>query len=180
MLFKHYPRLTFIVLSYCIVIALIAIVGTKTFHDIAAPFGIGGIFIAGMLYTYGFTAGIGAVFLPSFLGEHSIALISIVGGIGASFADVTIFRLIRSNLKKEIHRIASKKIFRAVNQSLFFKSSWVRVGIAFILIASPLPDELGIAVIANTKIKEETFAALMFLANVLGIYFIVSVLAPLY
>lgn len=173
-IFSHYPKLSLIGLSYIAVICLIIVLGPDYFHDFVVPFGIGGMFVAGMLYTYSFTAGLGAIFLVSFLGDHSSLMIAIIGGVGAAFADVSIFRLVRSDLKREINRIASKKVFQGLVHHHLFRRTWIRDVIGLIIIASPFPDELGIAIMASTKLKEENFAMLTFIVDAIGIYLLVE------
>ncbi len=60
---NHYPRLTAIALSYIAAAILFLFLGENFFHTLIAPLGIIGIFIAGALYTYSFTASIGALLL---------------------------------------------------------------------------------------------------------------------
>lgn len=180
MLFRHYPRLTFIAFSFIAAILVFLLIGSDPIHQVIQPLGIGGIFVLGMLYTYSFTAGAATLLLPSFAPELSLPLIAIVGGLGAAFADTTILRLIRSNLKKELDRLGRVRWVRKLTRIPIVRNPWMRNVIGFIILASPLPDEIGVALMATTDIAEETFQALSFVANCIGIYLLVSALAPLY
>jgi hypothetical protein len=46
----------------------------------------------------------------------------------------------------------------------------VRNTLGFLIIASPLPDEIGVALISMTRMDETTFRTLDFAANAFGIY----------
>src|SRR3989344_3732525 len=111
---NHYPRLTSVGLSYVTAFLLFAFLGPDFFEGLILPFGIFGIFIAGALYTYSFTASIGALILISIAHDYSPGTMAVVGGIGSLLADITIFKLIKNDLKKEVARIAKFAFVRAI------------------------------------------------------------------
>ncbi len=49
-----------------------------------------------------------------------------------------------------------------------------------LVIASPIPDEIGIAIMSSAKIDTVSFALLTFIADVLGIYALVSAASLFY
>lgn len=177
---KDYPHLSFIALSYILVAIFFSFFGPDFFHRLVEPFGIGGIFIAGMMYSYSLTTSLGALLLPAFLATSSIPLIAVVGGLGGTFADLTIFKTIRGNLKKEIKRIGNTKLMKSAMHFHIVRYAWFRDLFGILLIMSPLPDEIGIAVMATTRMKESTFRLISLIGNIVGIYILLSVVAPIY
>lgn len=172
---NHFPRLSTIFLLYVAVGLLFFFLGTSFFQNFLLPFGIIGVFIAGALYTYSFTAPIGALMLVALAPDYPIGIMAVVGGIGAVLADITIFKFIRNNLKKEIEHIARSQIICTLGSRELFCRRWFRNFLGALILTSPLPDELGIAMMSTAKIKPETFILITFIMDTLGIYLLVSV-----
>ncbi len=149
-------------------------------HLIVEPFGIGGIFVAGALYTYGFTASAAMFLIPSFLPDYPVIFIALIAGLGATLADITIFRLLKGNLKKEIDRVRRIPAVGRVLSTPLLRFTFVRNIIGFVIIMSPLPDELGVAFLTMTKMHESTFRIVSFTANILGVYLLASAGTLLY
>ncbi len=168
---KHYPRFTTIALSYVVAGLLFFFLGPSFFQTLIVPFGVFGIAIAGALYTYSFTASLGALLLIALAPFHPIGVMAIVGGIGATFADFTIFKFVRDDLKKEVRRFGASKMIRNVcSANGILCKKWMRNLLGTMIMASPFPDELGIAMMTTTKMKRETFLLLAFIVDVIGIY----------
>lgn len=177
---KHYPHLSFILFSYVLAIILFLFLGHEFFHELVRPFGIGGIFIAGMMYSYSFTIGFAALLLPAFLDQFSIHAIALIGALGGTFADITLFRFFKNDLKAELKRLGGTRFFKALGKVPFMKNRWVRDILGFITIISPLPDELGIAIMASAHLSENAFRVLALVANIAGIYLLLSAAGVLY
>ena len=144
------------------------------------PLGVVGIFIAGLLYTYSFTTSIGAILLLPFIMYYPLGVIAVIGGLGSLFGDLTLFRLVRNDLHKEVQHIASSKFIRRLGVTPLIREPWFRDVIGALILASPIPDEIGIAIMATAKIETATFMLIAFMADVLGIYLLVSAAALIY
>ena len=179
-MFKHYPKLSAIALTYLLAFGVFAALGPDTAHHLVEPLGIGGIIVAGALYTYGFTASLGAVVLFALVPDYSPVMLALLGGFGATVADLTIFRFMKGTLHKEVLKISHSPIIKYIVQSRAARTKWIRNAAGFFIIASPLPDEIGIALISMTRMNEETFRIVDFCANVLGIYALAYVATMLY
>ena len=177
---KHYPHLTFVLYSYVIALLLFLLLGHDFFRELVTPFGIGGIFIVGMMYSYSFTIGIAALLLPAFLEHFSPGAIAIIGGLGGTFADATLFKLFKGNLKKEMRTFGATKFMKVVARLPFMNHRWFRDILGMLVIISPLPDEIGIAIMASAHLSENAFRMLSLIANVVGIYFLVTVASTIY
>lgn len=170
----HYPKLSAILLTYPIAIFLMAAIGPAALHALVEPFGIGGIFIAGALYTYGFTASAALFIIPAFLPDYSPIFIALVAGLGATLADITIFKFMKGNLKKEIQSVARIPAVRRTLNSRILRHPWSRALVGFLVISSPFPDEIGVAFLSMTRMDESTFRIVSFGANILGVYLLAS------
>jgi len=130
-----------------------------------------GSFIAGIFYTFGFTSPFSAGFFID-LNPASIWISGIIGGLGALIGDMLIFKFARTSFKKEFERLKKERLIILIGNKL---NSFVLYLIAAILIASPLPDEAGITILAGlTKIKSTTIALISVIFNTIGILILLS------
>ncbi len=136
-----------------------------------------GIFIAGILISVGFSAPIGLGILIT-MNPESIILASFIGGLGAMVTDLLIFALIKSSLTKEFRTLEKTKLIRKI-ESIVAKEKnilirhyilYVFVGI---VIATPLPDEIGVSILAGlTTIKPSKLAIISFFLHSLMFFII--------
>jgi hypothetical protein len=133
-----------------------------------------GSFIAGMFYSFGFTSPLSAGFFLT-LNTNNILITGLIGGVGAMLADLLIFRFVKVSFMEEFNRLKHEKISRKIKRMIFKllhkKTRMILTYIsAGILIASPLPDEAGITLLAGlSKMSEKTLAIIGFILNTLGI-----------
>lgn len=134
-----------------------------------------GAFIAGILFVSTFTVSTGAVILLVLAEKLSAVEIGIVAGLGAVVGDLTIFRFIKDSLLKEITPIYNAlggKHVTAVMHTKYF--SWTFPVFGAMIIASPLPDELGVSLMGIAKMQTSHFIILSFILNAVGIFLVVS------
>lgn len=172
----HYKNLTYLGISFIIAILLFK---NQSFHAFLlhlGNFGYIGAFIGGILFVSTFTVSIGTVILfnlAEYLNPFEIALIA---GIGAVVGDMTIFRFIQtkglvSEIKHFFHYFGSDKLKHLIHTKYF---GWTLPVIGAIIIASPLPDELGIGLMGISHMKTWKFMIVSFLLNSIGIFLVVS------
>lgn len=170
-----YPKLT--VLAIIIVLSYL-IFSNETvagFFSRLGNLGYLGAFIAGLFYTFGFTSPISAgIFLT--LNPHNIWIAGILGGFGAMLCDLLIFDLIKFSFMDEFKLLSKTRFIRHINN--FFKrdgllrkiKTYLLYGISGFLIASPLPDEAGIIMLAGlTRLKQSELSVIGFICNSIGI-----------
>lgn len=133
--------------------------------------GIMGAFIAGMFFTSIFTTAPAIVTLGeiSFLqGIFSTALFGAAGGV---VGDLIIFRFVRDRFSGHVAEIMTHQSvwrrFHLLFKRRFFR--WITFLVGGFILASPLPDELGVAVLGFSKMRVKYFALLSFVFNFLGI-----------
>ena len=172
----HYKNLSLLALSFFITFILFNI---QAFHSLLlhlGALGYVGAFIGGMLFVSTFTVSIGTVILLILAQTLHPIEIGIIAGIGALLSDLTIFHFIRSEgIIEEVHNFfkyfGGDKIKHLIHTKYF---SWTLPVIGALIIASPLPDELGVGLIGISKLKTYQFILLSFILNSIGIFLIVS------
>ena len=134
-----------------------------------------GAFLGGILFVSTFTFGVGTVILVSLSQEFSPIVISFIAGAGAVVGDLLIFRFVKDRLMQEIeplfHRFGGDTISQ-IFYSHFF--AWTLPVLGAIIIASPLPDELGVTLLGIANIKTSKFIAISFLLNTVGIFLVLA------
>jgi uncharacterized membrane protein YdjX (TVP38/TMEM64 family) len=132
------------------------------------------IFIAGMLFAFGFTAPFSVGFFIT-LNPSNVWIAGIIGGFGALVSDLIIFNTIKISFEDEFKRLRNSKSFvkikglieRNLNERIKVYLMYVFAGI---LIASPLPDEIGVTMLAGlTKISTRMLVTISFFLNTMGI-----------
>ncbi len=129
-----------------------------------------GSFVAGMFFTSVFTTVIATVVLAEIAQSNSIYLVAFLGALGALLGDWIIFRFIRDRLSENFLYLIKKtgsERFTAIFRLGLFK--WLVPLFGALIVASPLPDELGLAMMGLSKMKTSLFIPLSFTLNFLGI-----------
>lgn len=133
-----------------------------------------GIFIAGLCFSFGFSTPFAVGFFLIAQPEN-LWLAALVGGMGALISDLLIFKLIRFSFMDEFERLEKTALVRKVSDVLSTKplhkvKIYLLYLFAGIVISSPLPDELGVSMLAGlTRINIHTLAAISFVMNTFGI-----------
>lgn len=132
--------------------------------------GLFGSLIAGMFFVSIFTAAPASVVLFEIAVANSIWEVALFGGIGALIGDLLIFRFIKDSLSEDIHWLIRKtKQERLVSIFRFKLFRWLIPFIGALIVASPLPDEVGLAMMGLSKMKTAIFIPISFALNFLGI-----------
>lgn len=132
-----------------------------------------GILFAGALFSSVFTTAPAIVLLAGFGNTAHPAVVGLLGGAGAVLADLLLFQFVKGRLAEDANYLLKEFHLRKLRH--FLKIGWIRWIAAFfgaIVIASPLPDELGIALLGISRMHAFTFAPLAYIMNSLGIYLI--------
>ena len=132
-----------------------------------------GSFIAGIFFVSVFTVAPATVALGEIAQSNSVILVAILGGLGALIGDLIIFRFVKDRVFQHFSyliRISkSERLFSIFKLRLF---RWVIPFMGALIIASPLPDEIGVAMLGLSKMKNSYFILLSFVLNSAGILII--------
>lgn len=133
-----------------------------------------GSFIAGMFFTSAFTTAPAIVTLSEIAKTNSVIQTALFGAMGAVIGDLIIFRFVRDKLSEDLMKLISHndsgKRIKAILKMRFFR--WFTFLIGGLIIASPLPDELGIGLLGFSKMKAWRFVPFSFTFNFIGILLI--------
>jgi len=174
-----YPKLMLLGLAIILAYILFKNPSVQNFVSHLGALSYIGIFIAGMLFAFGFTAPFSVGFFIS-LTSSNIWLAGIVGGSGALVADLIIFSTIKFSFEEEFKRLRNSKAivkFKKLMERSFAEKTIVYLMYAFagILIASPLPDEAGVIMLAGlTKISARSLSLISFILNTIGILILLA------
>jgi len=145
--------------------ALIAgIFGVASDHIIISAF------IGGLFFTSVFTTVPAIVFLGKLAIVGDPVTIALVGSVGALIGDLIIFRFIRDHLSADLASLVSSNTrlrFSHIFEYRFFR--WSMAALGALIISSPLPDELGLAMMGMTKMRTIVFIPISLIFNGLGI-----------
>ena len=130
-----------------------------------------GTFIAGMFFTSIFTTAPAIATLGEIALSQSVYMTALVGAIGSVLGDLLIFKFVRDRVAADIIELLREEgILRRAKKILKFKHfRWFTLLAGVLLIASPLPDELGIALLGFSRVNARYFVMLSFVFNFLGI-----------
>ncbi|MDQ3076962.1 MAG: hypothetical protein M3Q63_02855 [bacterium] len=162
--------LAIVVLSIIIAVLMVKIGVLKNLFTATQEFAILGSFLAGIFFTSAFTIAPASIILAELAGHHSPYVVALCGAAGAMVGDLIIFLFIRDRVSRDISYILKKIKFEKLLS--LFHLGFLRVLSPFIgalIIASPLPDELGIAMMGMSKMKTYVLIPVAFLMNFLGI-----------
>ncbi|MDP2934019.1 MAG: hypothetical protein Q8N81_07910, partial [bacterium] len=95
------------------------------------------------------------------------------GGLGALIGDLIIFRFVKDRVSEHFYYLMrvskSERLFSIFKLKLF---RWIIPFVGALIIASPLPDEIGVTMLGLSKMKNSYFILLSFLLNSAGILII--------
>jgi hypothetical protein len=130
-----------------------------------------GIFLAGIFFTTVFTTAPAIVILGELSQVHSVATVALLGAFGAVLGDYLIFRFVRDHISEDIQfllRHAKIRRLPKIFSTRLFHSLMPFVGA--LIIASPFPDELGLALLGLSKVNNTHFLMIAFAMNAIGIF----------
>ena len=132
-----------------------------------------GTFLTGIFFASTFTVAIAASLFLSLAQNHNPFVIAAIGGLGAFVGDSLIFKFLKDDLIADFEYLEKffpkKTAQRIIHSKLIF---WFAPLLAAIMIASPLPDEIGLIMLAGIKMHYHHFFLLSFALNTLGILII--------
>lgn len=166
----HYKNLTFL---FCSLIVAFTLSRFEAFHQFLLSLGkfeYVSAFVAGFLFVSTFTVATGGLILLVLAEKLDIFWIGLAAGCGALLGDLVIFRFVKDNVANEIERLYREFGGRHLTHILHTRYfHWTLPVIGAIIIASPVPDEIGVSLLGISKMKTHHFIMLSFILNTVGI-----------
>ncbi|MDO8548095.1 MAG: hypothetical protein Q7R71_00260 [bacterium] len=169
-----YKNTTILVLS---LVALFFLAQTETARVLIeqiGSYGYIGATITGIFFVSTFTVAPAIVVLVGLAQILDPWILALSAGAGGAFGDFVIFRFLRDGVFEELRPFYRKyggSHLNALGRNRIF--AWMAPALGAIIIASPLPDEIGIGLMGLSKIKTWQFVCLVFVLDTLGILAIV-------
>lgn len=158
-LYFRYKNLTLALVSVLLAVAVSKIDAVRQFLTGLGNFGYASAFIAGGLFVSTFTVAAGAIILFFLAETFTPWEIGLIAGLGAVAGDLTIFKFVKNGLAGEIadiyNHIDAKHHLKKLFHSKYF--SWTLPVVGALIIASPLPDELGVTLMGISRLNTFQF-----------------------
>ena len=159
------------------IVIAVMLAQTGALHELlekTKDFGVLQSFVAGFFFTSVFTVAPATVAVAELSRFEPVFSVAFFGGLGAAVSDMIIYLFVRKRLSKDVTAVIGKIVgrfkYRALVRSLDFKPiRWINPILGALIIASPLPDEIGLAFLGFSKIRPVIVMPLVFLFNSLGI-----------
>jgi hypothetical protein len=138
---------------------------------LAQGFQIMGSFISGLFFTSAFTTAPAIVALGEIARVSPIVAVAFFGALGAVVGDLIIFTFIRGRVATHVTNLIRMKKSglktTLSHHAAFYK--WFTFFVGGVILASPLPDELGIGLMGFTNVSMRIFVPVSFAFNFAGI-----------
>ena len=176
-----YPKL--LILFFTFVIAAALLYGGRNyapFHDLLISLSYLGTFLGGIFYAYGFTAAPATAVLLVLAKEQNIVFAVLIGGFGALLSDLLIFHIVRYSFADEIKKLEKERFVKYIEkkEKTLFGHYYHHIfpALAGFLIASPLPTEIGVTMMASIRrISLKKFVIIAYALHSFGILIILTI-----
>lgn len=168
-----------LLLSIGIIIAIILVITHQVslIAEKLGEWGYLGSFLLGIMFSSSLTVGIATVLLFGLGKELNPFLVAILGGLGAMAGDFLFYHFLKKKLFEELKELFSKINFFPKKQlvNLFANEyfAWFIPSIAYVIILSPIPDEVGVGLLSTIKYSARKLLIITFVLNTIGIFIIV-------
>lgn len=172
-----YPKLSLFIISVILVYFLFSGLAYKPLHDALIFMGYFGTFLAGLLYPYALTSSAGTAILLILAKEQNFLLAGVIAGGGALISDMVIFLFVKHGFNDEVQKLSKEKVVQTFNRWI---PDSIRVYLlatfASILIASPLPTEIGIMLMTSIKnMSTKKFVIIVYILHASAIFIILLI-----
>lgn len=165
-----YKQTAMAIVVMAVFILLLDSVIVQTLLQDIINLGYFGMILTGILFVSFFTAAPAVALLLSFADSYNPLIVALVGGFGAMIGDFIILRFAEDQIGHELMPVAKKMKLIGFNNLLHKKRfKLITTTVGAIVIASPFPDETGIALLGLSRISSPQLLLLTFALNSAGI-----------
>ncbi len=173
----QYPKLSLLACSFLLAYILYLQGFFDLLPELLNGYGYISMFFGGLLFSFGFTTPFAIAIFVEMADTVNPVFGALIAGVGAVISDMTIFEFVRFSFMDELRRLKRTAVIRWFRNRVHRESVPERIrqytawSIAGILIASPLPDELGVTLLSGyTELQPRTFAGICFAFNTIGVF----------
>lgn len=184
-----YRNIIFLAASFVLAYFILTSPQAVSFIKDMGNFGYPASFVAGMFFTYGLTAPLATVTLVTLSQNLNPIFVALIGAVGSVISDYIIFHFVRNRLLKEIKMLSNDvtRLTKPISYLFFWEELRIRLWhsiskskiwhlmipvLAGFIIASPLPDEIGVALFGAVKFPIKKFLLVSYTLNFAGILII--------
>lgn len=132
-----------------------------------------GSFVAGLFFTSLFTIAPAGIVLAHIAETTPIMIVAFLGALGAMIGDLVIYKFLQNNLTEDINDLLALPRYRRIKRLFGVRKLRIlRPFIGAIVIISPLPDEIGLALLGLSRVPVSIMLPLTFMLNFFGILLI--------
>lgn len=167
---------TLVILSIFVAILLVRTHAIDSILYAAQNVKLLGIFVAGLFFTSAFTTPLSIAALGEMSLTTPIWQVALTGACGALVGDLIIFSFIRDTFAKDVSdflKAHPQKKLRSLFKYRIFR--WLTAFGGALVIASPLPDEVGLAMMGFSRMSIAILVPVSFVMNFVGILLIALV-----
>ncbi|MDD4049968.1 MAG: hypothetical protein PHX47_03080 [Candidatus ainarchaeum sp.] len=170
-----YPKILFFIITIIIGgIIFYESIKSPLFHDFIFSLGYIGTLIGGFFYVFGFTSSPSSALLLVLSKEQNFFLFVLIAGIGSLISNFLMFKFIRFSFYDELNLLKKERFIMDIDEKFKkrFKKNHhkIYVYISSIFIASPLPTEIGVTMMAsNEDLSLKSFLKIVLILHVCAI-----------
>ena len=169
-----YKQTTMAIVVMAVFVLLLDSVIVQTLLKDIVNLGYLGMLLTGILFVSFFTAAPAVALLLSFADIYNPLIIALVAGCGAMLGDFIILRFAEDQIGHELKPVAKKlKLIGFINLLHKKRFKFITATVGAIVIASPFPDETGIALLGLSRISSLQLLLLTFALNSAGIFVLI-------
>ncbi len=128
-----------------------------------------GALIGGLFFTSIFTTAPSIIVLSEIAQRSSVMETAIFGAIGALAGDMIMFKFLRDRLAKDFYSLFGMSMRSEMSHIRLLRFRWLITLLGGLIIASPFPDELGLAILGFSNTRTRWVVPVSFICNFLGI-----------
>lgn len=131
-------------------------------------------FMAGVLYASFLTSPVSVAMLVVLARDNNPIVTALLAGAGAVLADIVILKFFRKELSSDLNLVSRELQFKKVShflQRLHLDFTVPLIGA--VIVASPLPDELGLVMMGASRLSYQQIAIISYILNTAGILLLV-------
>ncbi|MDQ2932900.1 MAG: hypothetical protein M3Q80_00775 [bacterium] len=133
--------------------------------------GVVASFVSGFFFTSVFTLAPASIAFVHLSETTTLPLMALYGALGALCGDLLLFFFIRDKFSYDLKRSLKPTLVKKIMTSFHFGFlKWLSPLLGALLIASPLPDELGLTLLGMSKVRLTVLIPIAFTMNFIGIY----------
>ena len=165
-----YHNITVLIASVAFALILFQTSLFRAFFHTFSALGYLGVFLVGIIFPSSFTVVPATAALLLLTRDLHYFFVAVAAGVGSVIGDYLIFRFIRNGLTEDLTHLFSgfggSRIARIFHSKYFGVLTPI---VGALIIASPLPDELGIGLLGASRLSDKKFILLSLVLNIGGL-----------